>query len=254
MIVSVEWSMPPDALPLPRSEVHVWRMNLAEALPPDARATLSADEEDRARQFRFPHLTRRFVAARAALRAILGRYTGLEPADLEFTYAARGKPALASMVPDRPLAFNVSHSCDLGLCAVTAGRDVGVDVEWRHEDRDLFDALETYFSAAECATLRALDPRARRAACYACWTRKEAFLKARGDGLSIPLDAFDVSCAPGEPARILGVRGPAADRPRWTVFDIEPMAGWAGAVVIEGDAVPIRRWQWTWPFPGAQEA
>jgi 4'-phosphopantetheinyl transferase len=245
----VEWLPPPDALPLAACDVDVWRIGLDEALPADARATLSADEEARARQFRFPHLTLRFVAARAALRGILGRYTGIPPADLVFTYTRHGKPELAPMAAVQPVAFNVSHSADVGLCAVTAGRAVGVDVERLRDDGSPFDAIERYFSPAECATLRALDPSARRDACYACWTRKEAFLKARGDGLSVPLDAFDVSCAPDQPARLLAVRGAAEDGRPWTVGDAGLIPGFAAAVVVEGDGLRIRRWTWTWP-PG----
>jgi 4'-phosphopantetheinyl transferase len=241
----VGWFPPPDTLSLSAAEVHVWRIGLDDELPAHARETLSADEHQRARQFRFSHLTQRFVAARAALRAILGRYTGIAPADLVFTYTARGKPAL-DVTPRRAVAFNLSHSGDIGLCAVTAGRDVGVDVERLREDHNPFDSIAPYFSVLERATLQGLDPRARREACYVCWTRKEAFLKARGDGLSIPLDAFDVSCAPSEPARILAVRGPAADRRQWTVFDVGPIERCAGAVVVEGADVRLQRWRWTW--------
>jgi 4'-phosphopantetheinyl transferase len=246
----VGWLPPPDDLSLDRADVHVWRVGLDERLPPHARATLSADEAHRAAQFRFPLLTRRFVAARAALRAILSRYTDVRPADLMFTYTAHGKPELGPVPAGRRLAFNLSHSGDIALCAVTAARAVGIDVEWLRDGHSPFEVIDRYFSPAECATLHALDPAARRDACFTCWTRKEAFLKARGDGLAVPLDAFDVSSAPGDAARILAVRGPAADGRQWTMADVGPLQGFAAAVVVEGAVLEIRRWRWTWQGAG----
>lgn len=240
------WALPPETLSLAAPEVHVWLIDLTERVPSPARTALSEDEEHRAERFRFPHLTRRFVAARAALRAILGRYCGADPAEIAFAYSPSGKPSLAGRLSATPIAFNLSHAGDLALCAVTAGRDIGVDIEWIRRDRDPFESLGSFFSAAERAVLETLEAGARVEACYACWTRKEAYLKARGDGLAIPLDAFDVSCAPGEPARLLATRGPAADGRRWTILDLGPIEGFAGAAAVEGAGVQTRRWRWTW--------
>ncbi len=238
------WPLPPDSLSLGDEDVHVWRVALDEPLPPGAAATLSPDEHERARQFRFPHLTRRFVAARAGVRAILSRYAGVDARAIRFVCNERGKPSLANDAALR-LSFNVSHSEGLELCAV-ARRDVGVDLEYIRLDRDPFAMVEPFFSAVESASLRDVDPVVRLQACYICWTRKEAFMKACGEGLSMPIDSFDLSCAPGEPPRVLAVRAAGFEDREWTIADVDPGDGFVGAVVVEGRGLPVTRWQWPW--------
>jgi 4'-phosphopantetheinyl transferase len=162
----------------------------------------------------------------------------LAPEAVRFRYGPRGKPMLDA--EDGLLRFNLSHSGDLALVAVSLGRDIGVDVERVRPDRDLERIATRFFSAAEVAALLAL-PRAERAgAFYRCWTRKEAYIKALGDGLAIPLDSFDVAFAPGATAALLASRLDSAEARRWSMAALEPGPGYAGAMVVEGDGWTMR--------------
>ena len=232
---------------LARNVVHVWRVPLAASADDLARADalLAADERERADRFAFPDLRRCFVVGRAALRSILARYTGLQPAQIRFRYGARGKPSLDR--PPRPdsIRFNLSNSHELALVAVSRGQELGIDVEWTGRPfPDAEGIAERFFSPAERATLRALPPSQRLAAFYACWTRKEAFIKARGDGLALPLDAFDVSLAPDAPPALLAGRGPAADVARWELHPLDLGPGYAAALVVEGRGCRVISFDW----------
>lgn len=242
----MQWTLPPDVLTLDAADVHVWRIALEDPVPAGARTTLSESEQTRATAFRFPHLTARYVASHAAMRAILSQYTGVPPEAIAFAASKAGKPVLAGERAARTPRFNLSHSHDLALLAVARLREVGVDIEYTRVGRARFDPLHGFFSRAECLALGALDPARLQDACYQCWTRKEAFLKARGDGLTLDLDAFDVSCDPDEPPRILARRGTAADEREWSIFDLHPGAGFAAAGAIEGGLPAVRTWQWRW--------
>jgi 4'-phosphopantetheinyl transferase len=238
------WQPPPDVVTLHEADVHVWRIGLDGDIAATDDATLSADERERAARYRFPHLTRRFVASRAATRAILARCLGLPAAAIRFAYDDGGKPRLADPAFAQSVAFNVSHSDDLALVAVTAGRSVGIDIERVASDRDRFATPRRYFSAVETASLLALPPDERQRACYRCWTRKEAFMKACGEGLSLSLDAFDVSCRPDEPPQILEVRSPHLRERDWILNDVPAHDDFAAALVVEGTACRLRLWRW----------
>jgi 4'-phosphopantetheinyl transferase len=192
------------------AEVHLWRIRLA----PCSDELLSEDERARARRFRFPLHRERFVAARSALRRILAAYLDLDPAGLRFQYSPHGKPRLEQ----EWLRFNLAHSEDLALCAVAHGREVGVDIE-RIRPRPDEGIPERFFSPSEAAQLRGLPP----PAFYRYWTAKEAWLKARGEGLSVALDSFDVS---------------ALNDPRWRCAWLLLGAAYAGALVVES---PLHR-------------
>lgn len=239
------WPPGPTGLRLDRDEVHVWRGDLAVA--PDRlaalAATLAPDEHDRAARFHFERDRRRFVAGRGILRAVLARHAGCPATALRFRYGPRGKPALEGDGGGGDLRFNVSHSGDLALVAVARGREIGVDVEALRPD--LTPGLaERFFSPAEVAALSALPPAARPAAFFACWTRKEAFVKATGDGLSLPLDAFDVSLAPGEPPALLRVADDPHGPDRWRLVALEPAPGFAAALAVEGRDWRLACWAW----------
>lgn len=241
------WLTPPKTCALGPDEVHVWRATLTVTVP-RSRAleeTLSPDERERAGRFRFERDRGRFVAARGVLRAILGHYLGRSPGRLEIGYDPRGKPVLAGEDGPDSLAFSVSHSNDLGLFALARGRRIGVDVEHVEGATDADKISQRFFSPRDVAALRALPCEARPRAFLACWTRKEAYAKARGDGLALPLDSFSVSLAPGEPAALLDAREGPGEIARWWLRDllVDPM--YVAAVAVEGQEPSLSCWEWT---------
>lgn len=172
-------------------EIHVWHLSLGmpDLALTQAQATLARDELARAERLRAPHDRRRFIAAHGALRAILAGYYAREPSVLRFASGPRGKPYLL----DEPsLCFNLSHSGDLALIAIAREREVGIDVEQIRPERASMAIAERFFSPYESGILHALADDERIAAFFRCWTRKESYIKARGDGFGLPLDSFDV--------------------------------------------------------------
>lgn len=224
-----------DAPALGEAEVHLWRLPIDRpAWPLDVLCSyLAPDELARARQFAFDRDREQFVVSRGYLRAILAQYVGCDPRQIQFGAGVHGKPYLAGSHADCRLTFNLSHTRGLGLCAVARGREVGVDVEQIRPEVDILGISRTTFSAFERECLEALPPEERLPAFYACWTRKEAYIKARGDGLSYPLDAFDVSLAPGEPAMMLRSAEGQAERQRWMFTSIDAGPDYAAALVVE---------------------
>ncbi len=237
------WSPPPTALTLPADTVHVWRVVLdqPEFAVHQLRESLTAAELTRAGRFHFERDQRCYMVAHAALRRIIGCYVRRAPQQIEFRVGSHDKPA----VIDDQLHFNLSHSHELALCAFTLQREIGVDVEYTPRavsDRDKL--AERFFSARENEVYRALPPEQQGLAFFRCWTRKEAFIKAIGDGLSYPLDRFDVSFAPDQPAALLSINDDVALAQRWSLIPLEPAVDYVGAVAVEG-----RRWQvayYTW--------
>ena len=224
--------------PLAGGEVHVWLLGLD--LPParleGLSRVLSADERQRAGRFHRARLRDRFVAARGQIREILAGYVRLPPAGVAFAYGAHGKPRL----PDGAPRFNLSHSEGHALLAVSRNREVGVDIERILPGVDCEGIARRFFSAAEMAALMALPPSARRPAFFAAWTRKEAFVKAKGGGLAIPLAGFDVSLAPSAPARLLRTVWDPHEAARWWLDDLEAPAGFCAALAVEGRRPRLR--------------
>jgi 4'-phosphopantetheinyl transferase len=213
-------------------EVIVTRLDVrSEALRAGA-AVLTDEERDRARRFVFDRDRDRFIEARACLRQLLAARLGTPPDSVELVYGARGKPALAAGYADTGLRFNVSHCDDLTLYAFSCGREIGIDVEAVRPIGDADDIAARFFSQRENRAYRALEPSDRPLGFFQCWTRKEAFIKALGDGLSYPLNRFDVSLTPGEPAQILRVEDTPGDRCGWRLESWSPAPGFVAAVVI----------------------
>jgi 4'-phosphopantetheinyl transferase len=219
---------------LPVSVVQVWRIFLDRALGGIAGLDelLSNDERERALRFYFERDRRRFTVTRGALRAILARCLRMDPKSIIFNYGPQGKPCLASTASG--IRFNVAHSGELALIAVSREREVGVDVELVRARNFAKEIPERFFSPREAAALRSLPGHLAEDAFFACWTRKEAYIKARGGGLSIPLDGFDVSLEPGEPAALLDVRDDPAEVSRWNMVELHPASGYKGALVAQG--------------------
>ena len=237
----------PAEISLPKDEVHVWHVRLD-----DFRAelwtlagTLSADEAGRAGRFHFTADREHFIVARAVLRILLGRYLDRPPAALSFAYSPHGKPELAAAADGSAMSlhFNLAHSHGLAVYAVTRGRRIGVDVEFIRPGLAADRIAEHFFSAHEIATLRALPIEMQEAAFFRCWTRKEAFIKAHGAGLSFPLDRFDVSLAPGDPTALLSIQGLPGEAQRWALCDLPVYAGFVGALAVEGQDWLVRHWE-----------
>lgn len=212
-------------------DVHVWSVSLTRCQQETARLReiLSEDERERAGRYLHQPTRQQFIAARAYLRLILGRYLGVEPSRVNFRQSNTGKPVLAG----GGLHFNITHSHEMALVAVTRCGEIGVDVEHVRSVASHLDMAERYFTPGEVAALRRLPPGAREKAFYHIWTRKEAFLKAIGLGLSHGLERFEVSVPPDDPARILHIDGDLRAGSRWSMTCLEPMAGYVGAVAIE---------------------
>jgi 4'-phosphopantetheinyl transferase len=204
---------------------------------------LARDEQARAERFHFERDRRRFIVARAALRTLAGRYLGLEPRCVQFRYGPYGKPYFSND-PDRSeLRFNLAHSNELAVYAFACGREVGVDVEYLHPVPAAEQIAQQFFSNSEHASFRLLPDSHKLDAFFNCWTRKEAYIKALGEGLSHPLDQFQVSLIPDEPARLLKVDGFPAEVDRWHMTSFMPASGYVGALVAEGLDVHVEYWQ-----------
>ena len=199
---------------------------------------LSEAERARAARFVFERDRRRFIAGRAWLRQLLAARLEVAPEAIELVYGPQGKPGLTRRFADSDLRFNLSHCDDVAVYAFAHGREVGVDVERVRELRDADDIAARFFSRLEYEAYRALGPRDRPLGFFNCWTRKEAFIKALGEGLSHPLDRFDVSLAPGEPARILRVAGVPGESCGWHLEAFTPEPSFVAAVVVDN---PIQR-------------
>jgi 4'-phosphopantetheinyl transferase len=241
------WEAPPRNLTLNDTEVHIWRASLVQSSETLASYSkmLASDERQRAGRFIFDRDRQRFIVARGILRLLLGRYLEREPELVHFSYSEYGKPDISE--PARSdLRFNVSHSHELVLYAFTRRRDIGVDVEFVDPGRAVQEIAERFFSAREVAMLRALSPTEQTGAFFACWTRKEAYIKGRGQGLSFPLTQFDVSLIPGAPAELLECREPAKARAEnWSLKEIGAGVDYAAAVAVQGDKDwTVRCWQW----------
>jgi len=218
------------------NEVTIWFVRLDQRTRPVERLSrlLSHDEQDRARRLRFRHDAIRFVTLRAVLRTVLGERLGASPEEISFAYGPYGKPELAMPFNGRGVAFNVSHSADLGVVAVTARHRVGVDVERVRPLPDLEAMSELLFSPREQGTLRAIPSILRPRAFLNCWTRKEAYIKAIGTGCSHPLARFSVSLAPGTPVRLEQCEDDPSEPERWTLAALDADPDYVAAIAIEG--------------------
>jgi 4'-phosphopantetheinyl transferase len=246
-VLQTEWRLAGDVPPLSGDEVQVWRASLERDVRTldDLREALSPDERARADRFHFERDRRHYVAARGVLRLLLGRHLSLPPAEVRFCYNAHGKPRLAEGCGSADVRFNVSHSHGLALFALSRGREVGVDVERERAELAGEQLAERFFAPAEVAVLRSLPGWQRREAFFACWTRKEAYIKAVGKGLALPLDRFEVALRPGEPAALLAAHDDPREVGRWSMHNLDPGPGYAGALAVEGRG--WRLWCGQWP-------
>jgi 4'-phosphopantetheinyl transferase len=215
-------------------DVHVWVWEVPSETDRDAAnvAILSPDERDRMSRFLSPQDRRRYLTSHASLRRLLSGYVGCAPRDLGFEAGEFGKPALKIPSGSEAIRFSLSHSGDVGLVAVTRAGEIGADVERIRAIEP--EVAESHFSRRELADLKSLDESRWLAGFYNCWTRKEAILKAEGRGFNLPLDGFDVSLLPGDPAALLEVRPEAQMSHNWKLLHMQPATDMVGAIAIGG--------------------
>lgn len=212
------------------------------------RRLLSRDENRRADRFHFVRDRKRFASTRAAIRQILSGYVNVEPQELIFSYGAKGKPELAQRFHEARIRFNLSHSRDFVLVAVTRSPRVGADIEFIDYECPINQISAYFFSARETRTLCALPTRERTRAFFECWTRKEAYVKALGEGLSLPLDSFAVAFGPGVPAGLSWIEPSRKELLDWSIYNVTAPNGYVAAVVIEGTGHRLRQVQWNPQF------
>jgi 4'-phosphopantetheinyl transferase len=231
-------------LALPEDEVQLWRVNLEAIAAEESRwqRVLSSDETERASRFHFPRDRQRFVASRGLLRTILATYLAIEPTGVSLSYSKKEKPFLGPAHEGSAVTFNVSHSGGIALLAFSRGRDIGVDVEQVREDFDVGAIARRFFSAHELDQLAALPNEKKFEAFFRCWTRKEAYIKATGEGLSFPLHQFDVSVAPGHSDALLSTRPHNSEAALWSLREIPAGAGYVAALCVRGREWRLKNW------------
>jgi len=232
-------------LALPDDEVQLWRVDLEAIRAAESRwqEVLSANERKRAARFHFPADRQRFVASRALLRKILAAFfPDTRPTDLNFSYSKKDKPSLAGAHAASDIKFNVSHSGGIALYAFARRRDIGVDVEQVRQDFDLEAIAHRFFSADEQKQLDTAPPEEKPEAFFRCWTRKEAYIKATGDGLSLPLSQFDVSLEVGEKNGLLATRPDASEAGRWLLQEVPGGPGYVAALCVRGQDWKLTGW------------
>ena len=242
-----DWPPPPLHPELGPDETHVWIASLdapAERLS-SLRALLNVEELARADRFLQAQHRVHGAVSRGCLRSLLGSYLHVPPQSIEFQLNSHGKPSLSATHGHSRLRFNVSHSHGLALFAFAHGRHLGVDIEKIRLDRPAEKIAQRFFASAEAARLRSLPSAQQPQAFFECWTRKEAYMKALGEGLSLPLDSFEVGFGPGVPPSILWARDEPDAAARWTLFDLQPFPGFAGALAVERPPCIVRCWRLT---------
>ena len=235
------WQTGPEKPELAAGRVHIWRLSpdaspLVEEFSSSSQAqgeVLAPDELARASRFHFDLDRVRYVRCRTALRLLLARYLGIRPPHIRFTYSPNGKPELAADQNSGQLRFNVSHSGNMALIAVGVLDALGVDIEEMRPDVRTAELSERFFSAHERAALRSLPEPMRGAAFYACWARKEAFIKAIGEGLGFPLEDFSVSVHPQKQPRLEEIKGDPNAAQHWSLLDVEAAPHFRSAVAVE---------------------
>jgi 4'-phosphopantetheinyl transferase len=232
---------PAGPFQLAKQEVHIWqaRLDVDSAVVERLSSHLTPDEKLRAGRFVLAKDAVRFTVARGILRELLGSYLGQSPSDIRLETGPRGKPAVRTGVRVPDLRFNLSHSHGFALYAFALERELGIDVEKIRPEVVLERIEKNYLSAQELQELGTLPDELRPEGLFLCWTRKEAYIKARGEGLHIPLDSFDVSLTPGRPA-VLN----SADQDRWSICSLQPEPCFVGALVVEGYGSSLRLREW----------
>jgi 4'-phosphopantetheinyl transferase len=258
------WPSRSDAPPLADNEIHVWAttLSMAAAGLELFSATLTPDEKERAKKSKFEKHRNRYIAGRGALRAILGQYLDARAADLRFDYLTNGKPAFAQDFAGAGIHFNLAHTEDLALIAVTRIGPIGVDVECVRPTKNVDELVARFFSQRENELFQKVPNDQKPVAFFNLWTPKEAMLKATGEGITRSLSLVEVSFLPGEPAKLLAISGDEAAAEEWFLRELSPANEFVGAAVvhkrtsnterrtpnIEEPLINVSSWKWTSDF------
>lgn len=245
------WQSAPPDLGLLSQDIHIWRayLDLPEGEIERLRQILSIDEQERANRFRFEKPRNNFIVGRGFLRTILSCYLKLEPHQLSFCYSSRGKPELANLRAEEKLCFNLSHSNGLALYAVSrlngqasqGNNSLGIDLEYMRSMPDAEKLAERFFSTKESQLISSLPVEQRQEAFFNGWTRKEAYLKATGDGI-VGLSKVEVSLVPGKPAALLSIEGDREAASRWSLYQLIPAPDYVAALAVEGHGWNLHYW------------
>lgn len=232
------WQSSPKNILLNFTNIHIWKAKLDVSLSTqnDFWQILSEDEKSRANRFRFPHLRVRYIAARGILRKLIGQYLSIAATDIQFNYGKQGKPFLVDF-PN--FKFNVSHSEDLAVFAFAKEVTLGIDVEYINTKIDIKVIAPNFFSQNEVTTLFNLPIKERIPVFFNCWTRKEAFIKAKGGGLSIPLDQFEVSLLANDTPKILAIDWNPEEVKDWSLFSFQADDKFIGALATNGNVEKV---------------
>ena len=243
---TIQWAACSSVPQLAGGDIHVWAapLNIASGRLERFAATLSSDENERAGRFRFERHRRRFIAGRSILREVLGQYVQAKPAALRFTYSNNGKPSLAADSTNAPVHFNLAHSDDLLLIAVTRIGEIGVDVERIRSIKEMDELVARFFSVRETEAFQKVPPDEKPGAFFNLWTRKEALLKATGEGITRSLSLVEVSFLPGELARLLAISGDASKAVQWKLRELSPAPGFTGAFAVQAEDISLRCVRW----------
>lgn len=243
----VEWRLPPQGLRLTDDDIHVWGAFLDQPASFVSRMSrnLSAEERAQAERFRLPQDRNRYIIAHGILRALLAQYTNIAPADLPLHSLPHGKPVLAPAPSGNQIQFNLTHSHELALYAIGRGRQLGIDIEWTRTQPLADEIAASFFSPHEVAALCALPQSRRGEAFFACWTRKEAYIKARGEGLRKPLNQFTVVVASDQPAALLHDEADPQAVSRWSLQSLDVGPDYAASLAVEGNDWQLCCWRWT---------
>ncbi len=243
--VAFSWTPPPETWLLESEAVHVWCTTLDQGYSRIRmlERTLSSDERDRAARFHFQTDRERFIASRGILRSILGRYQNIEPGHVRFHYDACGKPTLDGESANG-IRFNISHSAGVALYAVARSREVGIDLEWVRPSLATEQIAERLFSPLEVAALRNLSEERQAEAFFTYWTLKEAYSKAIGKGLAIPLEGFEVIPSSEEQVWNVTIRGQRQEACHWSLRTLSLGPGYCAALAVEGHGWQLQCFQW----------
>jgi 4'-phosphopantetheinyl transferase len=241
------WLDPPNVLQMPEERIHLWKIpnitstdNIRERL-----ISLSPDEISRAERFHFDHDRARYIKSRAALRSILGLYLQVEPKEVRFIYGNKGKPYLADPFNQTGLKFNLSHSHEIGLIGVMSGSCIGVDVEFIRHENSIESIARRFLTDSESYQILTCPQHQQSEAFFRCWTLKEAFIKASGDGFTIPTDSFEVAFMPGFKSRMISIQGDQKKALEYSLFQIIPDPGYIGGIAIHNTVEHLEQWNWS---------